>query len=174
MNLQALREHPALVHVVNSQHFIPSLALNNTVLAIALMVRERQGKQHALGSAAGQRQGPGDAPERSSSSSSSSGGGGGREPSQQEGGRGMCPPPIQPPQVSLVEEHTAQALATFADAVRLLPKLTRSHRKLFALLGVDPRVGVWAAVMLAQPTSPFQQRAVPVGESTYVIHYLFR
>jgi hypothetical protein len=65
---------------------------------------------------------------------------------------------------ALVDEYAAQAVSTFDEAVRMLPKLSRSHRKLFALLGVDPRVGLWAAVMLAQPSLPFQQAVLPVSE----------
>ena len=69
----------------------------------------------------------------------------------------------QMPPESVPGEFSAQALSSFTDAARLLPKLTRSHRKLFSLLGIDPRVGLWAAAMLVQP-SPFQQGELAVIE----------
>lgn len=49
INYQALCDHPALLGVINSQHFIPSVALTNTVLALSLMIKERQDRQHGQG-----------------------------------------------------------------------------------------------------------------------------
>jgi hypothetical protein len=50
MTYQVLCDNPALLGVINSPHFLPSVALNSAVMALAVMIKERQGRQHAQGS----------------------------------------------------------------------------------------------------------------------------